>query len=486
MTRAHGSRGTVVRMSTDSALRRARDYVDASIFPEAPSPPHLSWRRTLVCAGLALLAVAVQMIRMWSSVPLDSIWAEDGSTWIADATTRGVTDALTTTYNGYLQTVSRLVAEPIATLPPETFAPAMATSGAAIVTGCAFVVWRASSGHISSPYLRGALATLVVLLPVVGFETLDNVTNSIWFLLFASFWLLLWRPSTFARAAGGAAVIFLTVLSNAGMFVFAPLWVLRLFAVRDSRDGVIVMSYAAGSAIQLAFSWDAPIRGEGDVTLSPRAAEALMPHWDWSLVPAYAQRVIGGAFTGQDVTGYLWKSLGTGLEIALFAALIGLAVFALATNWRRGLVVILFLGASCALFLISGYERWLFIGQQLRWPHGTYNSDHAHYMVAPTLLLLSGLFVQLDSRPRIASAVAWARVQASVVAFVFATALVSFSVGDSRYRGKPTWSESLDNARASCRATPAAEAEVPVSPEAFAFNLPIACSELIDSPPSGP
>lgn len=470
----------VVRMSTDSVLRRTRRYVDESIFPEAPPPPRISWRRALVCAGLALLAVAVQMIRMWSSVPLNSIWAEDGSTWIADAMTRGVTDALTTTYNGYLQTVSRLVAEPIAALPPEIFAPAMAISGAAIVTGCAFLVWRASSGHISSPFLRAGLAALVVLLPVVGFETLDNVTNSIWFLLFASFWLLLWRPSTFARAAGGAAVIFLTVLSNAGMFVFAPIWLLRLLAVRDSRDGVIVISYAAGSAIQLAYSWDAPIRGEGDVTLSPKAAEALMPHWDWSLVPAYAQRVIGGAFTGQDVTGHLWKSLGTGLEIALFAALLALAVFALATNWRRGIVVILFLGASCAMFLVSGYERWVFIGQTFQWPHGSYNSAQAHYMVTPTLLLLSALFVQLDSRPSFASAMAWSRVQTGVVAFVFATALVSFSVGDARFRGKPTWSESLDDARTSCRATPGAEAKIPVS---FLFNLPIACRELIDSRP---
>ena len=470
-------------MSTDSALRRARRYLDEIIFPEAPPPPDVSWRRALVCAGLALLAVAVQMIRMWSSVPLNSIWSEDGSTWIADATTRSVTDALTTTYNGYLQTVSRLVAEPIAARPPEIFAPAMAISGAAIVTGSAFLVWRASAGHIESPRLRAALAAMVVLLPVVGVETLDNVTNSIWYLLFASFWLLLWRPSTFARAAGGAAVIFLTVLSNAGMFVFAPLWVLRLVAVRDSRDGVIVMSYAVGSAIQLAYSWDAPRRGEGDVMLDPQVARYSMPHWDWSLVPAYAQRVIGGAFTGQDVTGHLWVSLGTGLEIALFAALLALAVFAIATNWRRGIVVILFLVASCALFLISGYERWTFFGQTFPWPHGSYNSAEAHYMVTPTLLLLSALFVQLDSRPSFASATAWARVQTGVVAFVFATALVSFSVGDANQRGKPTWSESLDNARASCRATPAAEAKIPVSPGVFFFNLPIACRELIDSRP---
>ena len=72
----------------------------------------------------------------------------------------------------------------------------MAISGAAIVAGCALMVWCASAGHIHSPYLRATLAAMVVLLPIVGVETLDNVTNSIWFLFFAAFWILLWRPAS--------------------------------------------------------------------------------------------------------------------------------------------------------------------------------------------------------------------------------------------------------------------------------------------------
>jgi hypothetical protein len=99
------------------------------------------------------------------------MWAEDAGTWIADALTRGLFDALTTTWNGYLQTGSRLVAEPVALLPVDWFAPVMAICGAAIVTGSAFVVWRASAGHIRSPYLRAALAAMVVLLPIVGVES---------------------------------------------------------------------------------------------------------------------------------------------------------------------------------------------------------------------------------------------------------------------------------------------------------------------------
>jgi hypothetical protein len=154
-----------------SWVERVRRVLDRELFPYAPAPPPITARRALICAGLAVLCIVVLLVRMWSSVPLNSMWAEDAGTWIADALTRGLFDALTTTWNGYLQTGSRLVAEPVALLPVDWFAPVMAICGAAIVTGSAFVVWRASAGHIRSPYLRAALAAMVVLLPIVGVES---------------------------------------------------------------------------------------------------------------------------------------------------------------------------------------------------------------------------------------------------------------------------------------------------------------------------
>lgn len=132
---------------------------------------------------------------MRSSVPLDSIWAEDGFTWLSDAMHHGFLIALTTTYDGYLQTVSRLVAHLVVALPVAAFAPAMALAGAVIVTVCAFVVWSSSSGSRSD-----------------------------------------WRWSS-------------------------------------SR------------------------------TPTRRANLFAMPHWDWGLLPAYAQRVIGGAIAIKPGTG---------------------------------------------------------------------------------------------------------------------------------------------------------------------------------------
>jgi hypothetical protein len=461
-----------------SSLERVRRVLDRELFPYAPAPPPITPRRALICGGLALASIVVLLARMWSSVPLNSIWAEDAGTWIADALTRGFFDALTTTWNGYLQTSSRLVAEPVTLLPVDWFAPVMAVCGAAIVTGCAFLVWRASAGHIEDPRLRAALAGIVVLLPIVGVETLDNVTNSIWFVLFASFWVLLWRPSTVPRAGAAAAFLLIAALSNAAIVVFAPLAALRLLAIRDRRDGIIVAAFAVGVTIQLAYSVGAPVQGEGGTHLNPVFGAALAPHWDWNLVPAYAQRVIGGAVAGQRLNGFLWSNIGTGWEVVLGAALVAfvaLAVFG--PRWTRA-VVPLTVAASVGLFLVIGYRRPLF-AMQFLWPHGSYSTSQAHYMVTPVLLLLSALFVQLDGPPPRFSPAAWSRLRIAAVLAVLVIALLSFEVGESEVRGSPTWTDAVEGSRARCAATNAADVKVPVAPQpVVSYYARLPCSTL--------
>jgi hypothetical protein len=145
---------------------------------------------------------------------------EDASVWLPDALSRDPIDALFTSFNGYLQLLSRLVAEPVAALPVEAYAPAMAIAGAAIVAASACLVWRASAGYFENVYLRVALVAVVILLPVVGTESLATVTNSIWFVLYACMWALLWRPhgrgeAAVAAGAGGAV---------AGQQVNGELW----------------------------------------------------------------------------------------------------------------------------------------------------------------------------------------------------------------------------------------------------------------------
>jgi hypothetical protein len=101
-------------------------------------------------------------------------------------------------------------------------------------------------------------------------------------------------------------------------------------------------------------------------------------------------------------------------------------------------------------------------------------------MIAPTLLLLSALFVLLDPHPSFVSRTAWNRLRAGTVALVLVAALVSFSVGDSVSRGSPAWSDALDGARSECARKQVNVVEVPISPTSTGFTIPLPCTELLD------
>ena len=475
---------------TYASVERLRFWLQRDLFSDPPSSARITVGRSLVFAGLAVLAVMIQLARMWSSAPLNSIWAEDGTIWLGDATKQSFVHAATTPYSGYIQLVSRLVAFSVAKLPVAWYAPAMAISGAAVVAGCALIVWCASVGHIRNPCLRATLAAMVVLLPIVGVETLDNVTNSIWFLFFAAFWILLWRPTTLPRTVGVAAVLLLAVLSTAGTILLFPLWLLRLIAIRDRRDRLIVVSYAIGVAIQLVLSWH--VRNELGENLSPyaRAIEAALyrPHWHWSLVSAYIQRIVGGAATGEQITSYLWVHLGTPFEIALGISLIAFVAFVIGeTDGRTRVVVPFTVAMSVGILLFEGYQRWNSGGNSFLLSKGVAFSqtywDASHYFVVPTLLLLSAIFIGLDSQPRVLSATAWRKLQVAGVVFVLFAALLSFNVSNSALRGSLTWSRALDIGRSRCLRNHAKAVEIPIAPEATSssWGISISCSELIGS-----
>ncbi len=397
-----------MRARSAELVVRARELLELDLFRDPP-PQARDPRVRLALIGFFCLAVIVQLLRMWSSRPLDSLFIEDASVWLPGALSRDTLEALSTPFNGYLQTVSRLVAEPVAALPVEAYAPAMAIAGAAIVAASACVVWRASAGYFESRYLRGALVALMILLPVVGAESLATVTNSIWFLLYACMWALLWRPKSRGETAVAAGVVALAALSNLGVLFLLPIWLARALVIRDRSDLAIVAAFAAALVIQLAFSADEiGLRGEEGDPVRANDLPACEPFstaacWDWELVPAYGQRVVGGAIAGQQVNGELWKLAGNLWIVVLAAGLLALlwaAVRDLHTRWLVPLLVL----TSAALFLVSGYQRWGAGGLFFLWPEGEFR-EGSHYLITPTLLLLTAILLQLD-RARSAVAVA--------------------------------------------------------------------------------
>jgi hypothetical protein len=446
-------------MNSTEALVRLRTEADVHLFPEDRAAPGLSVRALILYPTIAVLGAGVQLLRMWDSRPLDSIWSEDGGIWLSDALNRGFLHNFTTSYNGYLQGLSRLVAEPVSWLPVDWYAPAMAIIGALIVSGCALFVWRASAPHIRNPYLRASLTVLVLLLPVVGTESVANVTNSIWSLLFACFFALLWRPQNLATAVGAAILVLVAALTNIAVVFFLPLWLMRLVAARDRRDLVIVAAFAIGLAIQLGFSsGDFGLRGEAGDQVRTSSAPACDPFssdpcWDWELVPAYAQRIAGGAIGGQQINGELWKAVGPPLPVVLGLGLIALVALALRER-RTRILVPLTIGTSIAMFLVAGWQRWGAGGIFFYWPEGDFTGG-SHYLITPTLLLLTAIILQLDAviRKRPDEPVGPVRrkaLVAAVVVFILATALVGFHVGDRRIRGSVPWSDEVAQAHTVC------------------------------------
>ena len=195
---------------------RARELLELDLFRDPP-PQARDPRGRLALIGFFCLAVVVQLLRMWSSRPLDSLFIEDASVWLPGALSRDTLEALSTRSMVTCRWSPGWSPSPSPRSPWRPMrrrwrSPARRSSPPvpASCGGPAPVTSRAV-------YLRGALVALMILLPVVGTNALATVTNSIWFLLYACMWALLWRPESRGETAVAAGVVALAALSNLGV-----------------------------------------------------------------------------------------------------------------------------------------------------------------------------------------------------------------------------------------------------------------------------
>jgi hypothetical protein len=200
----------------------------------------------------------------------------------------------------------------------------------------------------------------------------------------------------------------------------------------------------------------------------------------WALLPAYLQRVVGGAVAGQAVGGYLWVHIGIAFELIMAVGVIAFVVVAIRLGPDRvRFFVVVSVAASLGIFIVSGQQRWTTSGVFFLWHQGDSNPAEAHYMVVPALLLLSAFLVFLDSRPRSMSAATWTRIQFAGAASLVALSLASFAVGNSAVRGEPTWSRALTSARARCLDTKTQSVNVVVDPSGFvAATMSMPCDRV--------
>ena len=237
-------------------LARRAVGVLRELFPEPAEPVPRRVPRSLSVLLLAAaipLGVLVMLVRVASgAVPAwDRIYGEDLGVFLVQALQHPW--PLLVPYAGYLQLVPRLIAQCAVYLPLRDAAAAFAVVGALVTTGCALFIFHASAGHVRSAVLRLVLASAVVLLPVAQLEIADSGVNSPWYLLFALFWAVLWRPGTRAGMAGAAAVGFLTAASTTMSVIFAPLLLARVIALPRLREHAVTVGWAAGCLLQVPY-----------------------------------------------------------------------------------------------------------------------------------------------------------------------------------------------------------------------------------------
>jgi hypothetical protein len=447
----------------DDSLGRARAWLNANLFLDDVAP-RWSASSILVGALLAIAGVALVILRMRTSFPFDSLWAEDGHHWLANARDLGFFDALTSPVQGYIELAPGLIAEPASAVPLADAPSVITVCAATVVVGCAFVVWRASAAQIPNPYLRLGLAAIVPLTPVVGIEGIDSATNVHWFLDFAAFWVLLWRPTSMRVAVAAGGLMFLAALTDGLMLLLVPLALLRLIAGVDRRDVAILAGLGAGLALQVGF------------VLIDDSFGGYERNFTASALAGYPQRIVGGVLFGYEVNGDLWRGLGPPYAVALTLAL---GAFVLAGLRRAERRVPAFVGvsvlASIVIFYFSVYQRD--VTDALSWPQGSSSNTLPRYTILPFLLLVSAVFVQLGSQPRSIPRAGWNGLRLGVVTLIMVAAITSFDVGDPALRGSPTWTDALADARAGCRETGRREVNVAISPPGWVTRRP--CAELV-------
>lgn len=452
------------------AVTQIRNRLDQWVFPAA-APARSTFGRgeaAIVIVGLLALAVVLQVFRVGPSLSLNAFWAEDGTVFFQGALFESLPHAISSTYAGYLVVAQRLFAEVGALVPLEAAPAAVALSAAAAVALSGLAVWVASAGHIHNPYLRAALAAVTVLAPVASLEAIAAGSYAPWYMLFATFWLLLWRPATTRGAALAGIFILITALSSPGVWYFAPVVLLRLLAARDRRDALILAGYGLGTAIQLPVTLAS---SEGTVT----------PLWTGDIWTAYAQRVVDGAVLGEDLGGQAWAAWGWPFLIALLAAVGAcLVVGLLRTTPSARCFAALAIPTSIGMFAISTYQRA--VGSVMMWQPGFDSGLGGRYAIVPALLLVSVALVLIDRAPRPRRGPAqlpWLGIAATLVLAVGVVS--SFGVGDSAVRGKPSWDDALEAAAATCPPELAASEPEPTPAVASSppgFVVYVGCDEL--------
>jgi len=430
-------------------------------------------------AGAVAAGAAVSLLRHPGGVAWDTVYAEDGAVFLADAVAAPGWGGLLSAYAGYYHLVPRLLGALAAAFPAPAAATVLAVSAAAVTAGVAVLVFVASTGHLSSLLARVLVAAPVVVAPLAQQEVPNSVANLHWPALYAVFWLLIWTPPGRVGRMVAPAVLLLTALSDILIVAFLPLAALRWLLRRDRYSAVLAGLLAIGIMVQMTARFTGS--GSRDLTLDP-----LPP------VTGYLLRAVPATVLGER---WLPEAGADPRRLALAAA-----------AWLLLAVVLL-----VAVRRVTS-PRWVLAGAAAAQSVVLYGLPvvltgvaPSRYAVAPGLLLVVALVALLHPAPPPAGSATPAgpattsagpaaggeqpapapprrATRAPLVAFALlciAVWTVNLQVDTERTHG-PGWRAEVDRAQMRCAEDATARVELRITPAASGWRASLPCDYLVD------
>ncbi|MDR3531500.1 MAG: hypothetical protein P4L90_13235 [Rhodopila sp.] len=264
---------------------------------------------------MGILFTTVFFLRRPQAILQADFWAEDGCVWYADAYEAGWRSLLSP-HGGYLQTISRLVAE-LAQNFPLSWGPTIFAASALIIEALppTLLISRRMDDAWPDRRARLGFALIYVLLPN-AMEPLTNLTNSQWHLACLAFLIVTIRPSS-SRLVGTAELLALAISGLSGPFsiFLLPIAVWQFLGSRSKPALLRVIILATCVIIQGSILFD---------TMSATRPEAPLGVGVVTLARIIALQIILGAALGITNIIRVSRSWVWGIDaVPLAIALVG-------------------------------------------------------------------------------------------------------------------------------------------------------------------
>ena len=406
----------------------------------------LSTSEPVLAAVLGVVLAAVAWLRL-DPTTRGTVWAEDGVVFLAEREGLGPWQSLFHVYAGYLHLAPRLMSDVAGLVAPVELYAVTVTALCCLVLGAvSSLVFLCTAGLVGSVAIRVAIASTTVLVPAGSIETMGNLANVHWYVLWLAPWLLLARVGRWRHAVALGLVALLAGLTEIQVALFLPLVLLRL---RDRKVLPVAAGLAAGVAAQLVATVQHP-RPRPDAEV-PGVLDQAKGYLLNVVVPLWKPSVDGpGGFVAER--GW-WFVIALALPFALVC--VGLLVVVLRSrrSWSDGRVVAV---AAIALGATGPFVGALVLnpGPQLQFDAFSLaqlsERMPLRYGVVPAMFLTAGVWLWIDwcgRRNR------WTVVASGVlVVAVVAPQLWHLAPDGTRRSEGPGWSVGVDDAQDACRA----------------------------------